>query len=138
VYTVTGSILFYDLPFLYTAYMELKEEGEQGLWPGMNWNNRDDYVETYFRQWMQYPGSQRYTKEQNKSPLRKAVDHVFRTPAAYIPILVIIIGVFLAFYWQLFQSMGNLAFAVVLISSASALFNAVYKIATRKKRKKQQ
>jgi hypothetical protein len=127
-YYLTQSVLFYDFPDLCWAYKELKEEGEQIIWQGITWNNKDDYVITYFHRWIKNPKSLRLEALSKETPIRKAAEGIFTSSTAYIIYVIAAIALFFLLYWLFFKfSSGILTKMIVSIFFVSALLTGILK-----------
>lgn len=122
--------LLYDFHVLYMAYTELREEGEQSLWKGMNLKNKEEYVRAYFDAWLKKPDSKIYNKWKQKSSFRKRLEQICRNKYASIVYFIFIIAFFIGFYWMIYKLFSNSIISILIVASFTCVvvINAIFEI----------
>lgn len=131
IFIFTNYSLFYDFYVLHLAYTELKEEGEQCYWDGMNFKNKEEYTRKYLKQWLKKPGSKLFDKLEKKSSFRRTLElYLFNECTVWL-YAILLITLVLIFYWAMFKlSSGNLMSTLLFVSiSFSTLAKIVFEIA---------
>ena len=122
--------LLYDFHVLYVAYTELREEGEQSLWKGMDLKNKEEYVRAYFDEWLKKPDSKIYNKWEQKSSFRKRLEQICRNKYASIVYFIFIIVFFIGFYWMIYKLFSNSIISILIVASFTCVLviNAIFEI----------
>lgn len=122
--------LLYDFHVLYVAYTELREEGEQSLWKGMDLKNKEEYVRAYFDKWLKKPDSKIYNKWEQKSSFRKRLEQICRNKYASIVYFIFIIVFFIGFYWMIYKLFSNSIISILIVASFTCVLviNAIFEI----------
>lgn len=129
----------YDFHVLFSAYMDLREEGEQKFWKGMNLTNKDDCVKRYFREWLEDPRSRLNDKWEKRPLILKILTRVFCNKYAYLCYLIGCSFLVLAIGKYLYVSghfVALIAFMAVVVKYVVRFISELIKARDRLRRNK--
>lgn len=116
----TELYLLYDFHILYHAYKELKKEGEQYYWQGITFQNKEEYIKQYFKEWLKFPKSQICMEWESKSSFRKCMESIFYRNYLYI-LLFISASVLISLLAGLIYSIYSANFFLIILTLSSLL-----------------
>lgn len=129
-FIVTNYYVFYDFYTLHLAYTELKKEGEQNYWDGLDFKNKEEYIRKYLEQWIKNPSSQLYNKWNKKSKFRKTAEIYLFNQYTYWLYIILIFALVLIFYWGIYKLSSNniMTTITILAFTTSAIIKIIFEI----------
>lgn len=129
-FIVTNYYVFYDFYTLHLAYTELKKEGEQNYWDGLDFKNKEEYIRKYLEQWIKNPSSQLYNKWNKKSKFQKTAEIYLFNQYTYWLYIILIFALVLIFYWGIYKLSSNniMTTITILAFTTSAIIKIIFEI----------